>query len=192
MEALLREYLPHAPNLGLYVAPEIPKPKLSAALGDYAAKVQAGEVLALYDATRLGSGKDGALFLADRFVFQNNNLQTPQTVRYDDIVRVEAKRLLLGGRKVEVDINRGRATVTEALDFSGQPGAAEFVERFLREAMLASAARADEAPVLPDAVPQTEAGSDIEVVQRALDRLRAQGTLAEADHLRLLDLLRQL
>ena len=192
MEALLREYLPHAPNLGLYVAPEIPKPKLRAALGDYAAKVEAGEVLALYDATRLGSGKDGALFLADRFVFQNNNLQTPQTVRYDDIVRVEAKRLLLGGRKVEVDINRGRATVTETLDFSGQPGAAEFVERFLREAMLASAARADEAPVVPAAAPQTEAGSDMGVVQRALDRLKAQGALAEADHLRLLDLLRQL
>ncbi|NNF58979.1 MAG: hypothetical protein HKN04_12160 [Rhodothermaceae bacterium] len=191
MEALLREYLPHAPNLGLYVAPEIPKPKLSAALGDYASKVQAEEVLALYDATRLGSGKDGALFLVDRFVFQNNNLQTPQTVRYDDIVRVEAKRLLLGGRKVEVDINRGRATVTEALDFSGQPGAAEFVERFLREAMLASAARAEAAPP-PAATPQTEAGSDIEVVQRALDRLKAQGALAEPDHLRLLNLLRQL
>ena len=149
-------------------------------------------MLALYDATRIGSGKDGALFLADRFVFQNNNLQTPQTVRYDDIVRVEAKRLLLGGRKVEVDINRGRATVTETLDFSGQPGAAEFVERFLREAMLASAARADEAPVVPAAALRTEAGSDMEVVQRALDRLKAQGALAEADHLRLLDLLRQL
>ena len=198
MEALLREYLPTAPNLGLYVTPEIPRPKLSAALADYAPGVRAEEVLALYDATRLGSGKDGALFLADRFVFQNNNLQTPQTVRYDDIVRVEAKRLLLGGRKVELDINRGRATVTETIDFSGQPGAAEFVERFLREAMLASTVRADTVRADVAARPvdrvliRTEAGSDVEAVRRAFDRLLAQGILAESDHLRLLDLLRKL
>lgn len=193
MEALAREYLPHAPNLGLYLAPEIPRPKLAAALGDYAPGVRPEEVLALYDATRLGSGKDGALFLADRFVFQNHNLHTPQTVRYEDVVRVEAKRLLLGGRKVEVDVNRGRATVTEALDFSGQPGAAEFVERFLREAMLRGGARGEEqaAPAERSGA-RTEAGTDVEAVARALDRLRAQGALAPSDHLRLLDLLRSL
>jgi len=193
MEALAREYLPHAPNLGLYLAPEIPRPKLAAALGDYAPGVRPEEVLALYDATRLGSGKDGALFLADRFVFQNHNLHTPQTVRYEDVVRVEAKRLLLGGRKVEVDVNRGRATVTEALDFSGQPGAAEFVERFLREAMLRGGTRGEEqaAPAERSGA-RTEAGTDVEAVARALDRLRAQGALAPSDHLRLLDLLRSL
>lgn len=190
MEALLRDYLPHAPNLGLYVAPEIPRPKLSAALGDYAPDVRPDEVLALFDATRLGSGKDGALFLADRFVFQNHNLHAPQTIRYDDVVRVAAKRLLLGGRKVEVDVNRGRATVTEALDFSGQPDAAEFIERFLREAMLAGVARLD-APAQPRG-PRTAAGSDVGEVLRALDRLRAQGHLADADHLRLVGLLRTL
>ncbi|MDX1419459.1 MAG: hypothetical protein R3181_05780 [Rubricoccaceae bacterium] len=198
MEALLREYLPHAPALGLYLAPEIPRPKLAAALGDYAPGVRPEEVLALYDATRLGSGKDGALFLADRLVFQNHNLQAPQTLRYGDIVRVEAKRLLLGGRKVELDVNRGRATVTEALDFSGQPGAAEFVERFLKEAMLrgavADGAADGEASADPEAPapPRTAAGTEVEVVVRTLDRLKAQGALAAPDHLRLLDLLRSL
>lgn len=194
MEALLREYLPHAPNLGLYLAPEVPRPKLAAALGDYAPGVRPDEVLALYDATRLGSGKDGALFLADRLVFQNNNLQTPQTIRYEDIVRVEAKRLLLGGRRVEVDVNRGRATVTEAIDFSGQAGAAEFVERFLREAMLRGGVRDAPEASAPEERPaaRSAAGTDVEAVARALDHLRAQGTLAPADHLRLLDLLRRL
>src|SRR5690606_33026640 len=194
MEALAREYLPHAPNLGLYLAPEIPRPKLAAALGDYAPGVRPEEVLALYDATRLGSGKDGALFLADRFVFQNHNLHTPQTVRYEDVVRVEAKRLLLGGRKVEVDVNRGRATVTEALDFSGQPGAAEFVARFLKEAMLRGSTREARPPAPEEERPaaRTEAGTDVEAVARALDRLKAQGALAGSDHLRLLDLLRGL
>jgi hypothetical protein len=190
MEALLREYLPHAPNLGLYLAPEIPRAKLAAALGDYAPGVRPEEVLALYDATRLGSGKDGAVFLSDRFVFQNHNLQTPQTIRYEDVVRVEAKRQLLGGRRVEVDVNRGRATVAEALDFSGQPGAAEFVERFLREAMLRGGTRRSPEEERPAA--RTEAGTDVAAVARALDHLRAQGTLAASDHLRLLDLLRKL
>ena len=177
MDALLREYLPHAPKLGLFVAPEIPKAKLSAALGDYATNVQADEVIALYDATRLGSGKDGALFLADRLVFQNNNLQTPRTIRYDDIVRVDAKRKLLGGRKVEIDVNQGRATVTESIDFSGRPDAAEYVERFLREAMLAG----------PAAENDTE--TDVTAVQLALDRLVGDGLLAEEDRLRMLEVL---
>lgn len=193
MEALLREYLPHAPNRGLYVAPEIPRDKLAAAVGDYGSGVRPEEVLALYDATRLGSGKDGALFLTDRFVFQNHNLQTPQTIRYDDLVRVEARRLMLGGRKVEFDVNRGRATVTEALDFSGQAGAAEFVERFLKEAMLSSAARSFGHATPPEVEgPRTEAGTDVRAVEDALGKLRGQGSLAEPDYVRLLDLLRNL
>ena len=177
VEALIREYIPHAPNLGLFVAPEIPKTKLSAAWDDYAGNVQRDDVLALYDATRLGSGKDGALFLADRLVFQNNNLQTPRTIRYDDIVRVDAKRKLLGGRKVEIDVNQGRATVTESIDFSGRPDAAEYIERFLREAML----------VGPAAENDTE--TDVTAVQLALDRLVGDGLLAEEDRLRMLEVL---
>lgn len=177
MDSLIREYLPHAPNLGLYVAPEIPSSKLSAARHDYASGISDGEVLALYDATRLGSGKDGALFLADRFVFQNNNLWKPRSVRYEDIVRVHAKRKLLGGRKVEIDVNQGRATVTESIDFSGRPDAAEYVERFLKEAMLAK-------PALQDN-PET----DVTLVRQALERLAADGLLSEVDKARMLDAL---
>ena len=65
MDALLRDYLPTAPDLGLYVAPDLPAAKLRAALADYAPEVDAADVIALYDATRLGSAKDGAAFLAD-------------------------------------------------------------------------------------------------------------------------------
>lgn len=176
--ALLRELIPHAPGIGLYVAPDIPKPKLSAALGDYSLNVRPDEVLAMYDATRLGSGKDGALFLANRFVFQNNNLQTARTVLYDDLVRVDARRQLLGGRKVEIDINQGRATVTESIDFSGRPEAAEFVERFLKEAMLR--------PTGEGGAPTT----DFAAVQRSLARLVADGVLSADDRDRMLAVLR--
>lgn len=184
MEALIREYLPQAPQHGLYRAPDIPADKLSAAIRDYAREVASTSVLALYDATRLGSAKDGALFLADRLVYQNNDLTPAQTIRYEDIVRVAEKRLFLGGRKVELDVNQGRATTTHALDFSARADAAEFVARFLNEAMLASA-RAD-----AGRASSASTGTDVEAVARVLEGLRDAGTLAEEDHQRLMETLR--
>ena len=175
MRDLIREYLPTAPDLGLFVAPDIPEPKLKAAVSDYAPDVSPEAVLALYDATRLGSAKDGALFLADRLVFQNNDLQAPRSVRYEDVVGVRSKRQLLGGRRVDVEVNRGRATITESLDFSAQGDAAEYVERFLREAMLRGAG-----PLAP------EAATDRAAVSEALDALVASGALTPADLERML------
>ncbi|MDT0630870.1 hypothetical protein RQM47_12285 [Rubrivirga sp. S365] len=180
MERLLREYLPTAPDLGLYVRPDIPDAKLRAAVQDYAPDVAPGDVVALYDATRLGSAKDGALFLADRLVFQNNDLQAARVVRYEDVVGVRVKRKLLGGREVQIDLNRGRATVTETLDFSGQPGAAEYVERALTQ-VLAQGVRP--APAAPG-------GTDRAAVADALDRLVERGDLTDADRDRMLAALR--
>ena len=181
MDALLRDYLPTAPDLGLYVAPDLPAAKLRAALADYAPEVDAADVIALYDATRLGSAKDGAVFLADRLVFQNNDLQPARTVRYEDVVGVRAKRKLLGGREVQIDLNRGRATVTETLDFSGQPGAAEFVERFLQQVL----ALGGQPAAAPPADPTAE-GTDRRAVEAALDQLLRLGRLTEADRARML------
>ena len=189
MDALLREYLPTAPDLGLFVRPDIPADKLRAAVRDYAPDVDPGDVVALYDATRLGSAKDGALFLADRLVFQNNDLQAARTVRYEDVVGVRSKRKLLGGREVLIDLNRGRATVTEALDFSGQPGAAEYVERALGQ-ILAQGVRPARsgggAAGEGAAPPPPSRGTDRRAVARALDRLVADGALAAGDRDRML------
>ena len=182
MDALLREYLPTAPDLGLYVRPDIPSDKLRAAVGDYAPDVDPGDVVALYDATRLGSAKDGALFLADRLVFQNNDLQAARVIRYEDVVGVRSKRKLLGGREVQIDLNRGRATVTETLDFSGQPGAAEYVERALAQ-VLAQGVRRPAPPAAPSE------GTDRRAVTEALDRLVALGRLTSEDRDRMLDAL---
>jgi hypothetical protein len=195
MESLLHEYLPQAPQHGLYRAPAIPTDKLQAAIRDYGRDVEPSAVLALYDATRLGSAKDGALFFADRLIYQNNDLTPPQTIRYEDIVRVNEKRLFLGGRKVELDVNEGRATTTHALDFSGRADAAGYVTRFLHEAMLASARSAMRAPKqeasAAGASLTTAAGSDVATVEQALDDLRTAGALADADYRRLLAALRE-
>ncbi len=173
------DLLPTSPDDGLYTGTDIPPAKLAAALRDYARDVTPGDVRALYDATRMGSAKDGALFLADRLVFQNNSLQQPRTVRYDDLVGVRQTRSFLGGRAVEMDLNRARATVTETLDFSAHPGAAEYVERFLHEAMLSAAQ------------PETLAATtDAAAVAEALAALVRAGRLTPPDLERLLGALR--
>ncbi len=180
MKSLLRDLLPHAPQMGLYLAPDIPPGKLRGALQDYATGVHKEDVLALYDATLMGSAKDGAVFTAREVVFQNNDLQEPQTVRYQDLVRVEEKRKLLGGKKVVLSVNRGRSTFDVEMDFSGKAEAAVPVARFLQEALLHGAAEEMNAG----------AQTDRSAVRAALDRLRAAGKLSDADHARLLDALR--
>ncbi len=178
-EALLRERLPHAPQMGLYVAPHLPADTVRAALSDYATDAERAEVLALYDATLSGTGGDGAVFCPDRFIFQNNDFQSVQTVRYADLVGVEAASRWwgLGGKKVDLTVNRGRATFDLSLDCSGRPDAADYIADALHALMIEG--------VDLDA----EAGgeeTDVAAVRRALQRLRRDGRLAEADYDRLL------
>lgn len=185
MKDVVRELLPHAPQMGLYVTPNLPSDKVQNALGDYASGINAEDVLALYDATLSGNAKDGVVFAVDRFVFQNSNLDSPQTIRYPDVVAVDAKRqwLGLGGRKVDLKVNRGRATFDLSIDFSRHPAAAEYVARFLDDAMLRDPALATAGPEAPDA------GTDVKAVQQALDQLRSSGQLTEGDYTRLMQVL---
>jgi hypothetical protein len=187
MNDLVRDLIPHAPQMGLYVVPDIPPDKRRNALQDYADEMTPGEVLALYDATLMGNAKDGALFASDRLVFQNSDLESAQTVRYRDLVGITVKRRLLGGRKIRLDVNRGRATFQLTMDFSGSTEAAEYVARFLEEAMHQSAA-ADMASPSATAEQEDE-GTDVDAVRAALDDLRDRGRLAEADYRRLLAVL---
>ena len=179
MKTLIRELIPHAPQMGLYLAPNIPQEKLQGALKDYAKSVRQEDVLALYDATLMGSAKDGAVFTAEGFVFENNDLEAAQDVRYADVVRVESKKKFLGGRRVNVDVNRGRSTFQLSMDFSGKPEAAAYVARFLQEAMLRGGRETGGAA----------AQTDVKAVEAALRALRAEGKLAAADLQRLLDVL---
>jgi len=180
MEDLLRDRLPHAPQMGLFVVPNIPSGKLDNALSDYATEVGRDEVLALYDATLSGTGGDGAVFTSTRFVFQNNDLQSTQTVRYPDLVGVEVQRrwLGLGGKRVALTVNRGRATFELTMDFSGAPDAASYVADFLDTAMV------QDIDFTPAAEPDA---TDVAAVRDALQRLRAERKLTEGDYQRLLD-----
>jgi hypothetical protein len=129
----------------------------------------------------MGTARDGAVFLRDRVIFQNTDLEPPQTVRYEDVVGVALKRRFLGGRRVELQVNRGRATFTLSIDFSGKPKAAPYVARFLHEAML-------QAPA--GATAEASETTDVAAVVAALDRLRQAGRLSTQDYWRLLEVLR--
>ena len=182
MEDLLRDRLPHAPQMGLFVVPDLPADRLDNALSDYARDVKRDEVLALYDATLSGTGGDGAVFARDRFVFQNNDLQATQTVRYSDLVGVKAESrwLGLGGKLVTLTVNRGRATFELSMDFSGAPEAASYVATFLDAAMV------EDIDFTPAAEPDA---TDVTAVRDALQRLRTEQKLTEVDFSRLMAVL---
>ena len=75
MLGLITDLIPHAPKLGLFVAPRIPAKKLRNAIEDYAPQLEPDDVLALFDATLTGNARDGMVLAADRLVFQNHNLE---------------------------------------------------------------------------------------------------------------------
>lgn len=202
MRELIRDLIPHAPELGLYVAPDIPADRLRNALRDYAPDIAAEDVIALYDATLLRNAKDGAVFTTDRFVFQNNDLEAPQTVKYADLISVEAAKKLLGGRRIQLGVNRGRATLELSIDFSGRPAAARYIAEFLSDAMMAGVTLGREtgsAGVIPGPGALTEEAfengsaepveTDLSAVRAALRKMHADGVLSSADLRRLLDAL---
>ncbi len=134
-EELLKDLIPHAPRLGIYVHPHIPQRLVHNAIVDYAPAMGSQEVLALLDLTFLKNAKDGALLASDRMIFQNTDFDAPQLVRYTDIVGVERKRRIFSCR-LHLDINSGRSTFRVAMDFSGREKAVGFFECFFRETML--------------------------------------------------------
>lgn len=174
MNRLIEKYLPESPKIGLYIAPRIPEGKLRNAIGDFGKGIDASKVRALYDATLMGSAKDGILFLDDRAVYQNNNLEPAQTLFYDDVINVDLKKRFLGGKEVRLDVNRANATVTHTLDFSGQPDAAEYVARLFHELVVHGANRSR--------AERTGGGTDWPEVQRRLRAMLEEGILSESDY----------
>lgn len=185
MRDVLQEYIPHAPNLGLHVAPNIPASLVENACSDYAPEVEPEEVVVLYDATLLGSAKDGALFLEDRCIAQNHDLESAQLIRYEDIVGVEEHHRWfgLGGAQVSIDVNRGRATVSHTIDFSAHKQAAPYVLRALEETMIRGGRREVLEPGAEGPGPET----DVRAVQIALENLVDEGQLASKDFERIVD-----
>ncbi len=183
MEKLIQELIPHDPTIGLFVAPDIPFKKLHNAIQDYAKNVRRKEIIVLYDATLMGSAKDGALFMNDRFVFQNNNLEPAYEVKYDDLVAVELKKKMMGGQRLLLSVNRGRATIEMELDFSGKAKAAPYVARLLEDILFRTTEAEMERGPIRGAGPEFsgDGKTDIRIVEETLIALVREGSLSEED-----------
>ncbi len=189
MRSLIQTYLPNAPKMGLHVDPNIPESKLRNARKDYAGNASESDILALFDGTLMGSGKDGIVFLPDRLIYQNTDLDPAQEIRYDDIVRVNKKRRLLGGKQILLDVNSGSATVVHTLDCSGRPDAAEYISRFLHEAMLHMTLENEKQEQQQPVAHKTGTGTDVDAVYGALEALQKSGKLSPEDFRLLVDTL---
>ena len=175
MEHLVTQFIPHAPKLGLHVYPSIAPKLYRNALRDYAEGVSERDVVALYDNTWLGNGKDGVVFTAQFLVFQNSDLNKPQRVWYREIVNAVMERKRLGGAVLHIDVNTGHTTITESIDFGAHPKALHHVHTFIQEAMRAVDAQSLDATT-----------TNWPAVQAALLRLRDSNELTIEDYNRLM------
>ncbi len=175
VEELITSLLPYAPDLGLYTAPRIPTRKLQRALKEFAPSVSPRDVLALYDATRMGTAGDGILFTRGALYYQNHNFQEPRTISYREIVGAEIVHSFLKGTRLRVAVNPGHVTATHELDFSVHPKAASYVKRLL-----------DELAILKESDELSSEATDWEVVEKTLQSLVEQGLLSSYDFERIL------
>jgi len=87
----LKEYAHTLLGDGTHIAPSVPDKKLNGAIKNYAEDALPEHVIVLYDSTLFKSGKEGMLFLGDRFYFKPL-LEKPICVYYKDLQRVELDR----------------------------------------------------------------------------------------------------
>lgn len=169
MTELVGDLIPHAPQMGLYVAPQIPPDLLRNAVESFGNGAKPDAVLALFDNSIFGNARDGVLLKADGIVFKKSGQQAHE-VRYEDITHVDKKKGFLS-KALHLDVNRGRATFTVTIDVSNNAEALDYLYRFLQEAMLQ---------------PVPVGATDWEAVQQALLALRCRGLLRHEDYDRLL------
>lgn len=95
--SLAREHLEG--TVGVYLAPDIPARKLRRARAAHGQHLGAREpIVALFDATILGSGEDGFLATPERFCWKNL-MEHPRAVRWSDLARTPVRAL---DRRVEI------------------------------------------------------------------------------------------
>tara|TARA_R110001583_G_scaffold51170_1_gene159860 strand:+ start:632 stop:2305 length:1674 start_codon:yes stop_codon:yes gene_type:complete len=83
----LKESLPKVFSKGLSIAPDIPEKKLNNAVSTFGFDVGVNMIVALFDSTLMGSGKDGILFSGERVIYREV-FQDPITMMYADIDKV--------------------------------------------------------------------------------------------------------
>lgn len=93
----LREHLA-AVSKNVSVSPDIPEKKLNNAVAAFAYQGSVANVIALYDNTLFGSGKDGLLFTGEQLIYRPS-FSDPISVPFESIQEVAYKELMTGKNK---------------------------------------------------------------------------------------------
>jgi len=93
----LREHLTSV-SKHVSVSPNIPEKKLNNAVVAFGYKGQAANVIALYDNTLFGSGKDGLLFTGEQLIYRPA-FSDPVSIPFESMTVVEYKEVMTGKNK---------------------------------------------------------------------------------------------
>jgi len=93
----LREHLGSV-SKNVSVSPDIPEKKLNNAVGSFAYKGSVANVIALYDNTLFGSGKDGLLFTGEQLIYRAS-FSDPISMPFVSMSAVEYKENMTGKNK---------------------------------------------------------------------------------------------
>jgi hypothetical protein len=134
----LRENLGSISADKISTAPNIAEKKLNNAVKSFGYSGSVSNVIALYDNTLLGTGKDGLLFTGEQLIYRAS-FSDPISVTYDSIVSTEYTEMLTGGKKdkleaaVEITKQDGSKVIIKDLKGCDYKKLAEILQTTTRE-----------------------------------------------------------
>ncbi|PTQ87367.1 hypothetical protein C8N29_11914 [Agitococcus lubricus] len=97
INVFLRDNLLAIAEKNLSIAPQIEEKKLNNAIKSFNYSGSSSNVVALYDTTMLGSGKDGLLFTGKQVIYRAA-FSDPISIDFDSILNVECVETLMGSK----------------------------------------------------------------------------------------------
>jgi hypothetical protein len=106
INVFLRDNLSVIAEKNLSIAPQIEEKKLNNAIKSFNYSGSSSNVVALYDTTMLGSGKDGLLFTGKQLIYRVA-FSDPIYIDFDSIVNVECVETLMGSKlEYSIEVTR--------------------------------------------------------------------------------------
>lgn len=100
----LRENIGAISTKNITVAPNIPEKKINNSVKSFGYSGSVGNVIALYDNTLFGSGKDGLLFTGEQVIYRAS-FSDPISIQYADIASAEYVETVSGEKKDKITVS---------------------------------------------------------------------------------------
>lgn len=94
----LREKLPSVSKKSMFIAPSIDEKKLNNAVKSFGYSGSPSNVVALFDNTLFGSGKDGLLFTGEQVIYRPS-FSDPIQINFESITSIEHIQTLVGNKQ---------------------------------------------------------------------------------------------